>query len=1276
MMEQWFICAIYIALVSPCTSIPQCQHYLSRRREGVFHYDRHIRYQLNYHNAQEACVQDFGGKIATRDQLEKALKSGLEECRAGWITSMEVAYPRVNKHWNCGENKTGIISYGIRQNLQEKWDVFCYKEDDDCSHYDKAFFKESRDNTESPSDVPVTHELSFTSVSSPTIFTLLSANIVPKRGNINRNLPKERKPSDSRKIYDSEDQEKKSFESYFLSVNFSKHKESLKEQGIMLLNTTSELNGTSDTFENNQNNIDKIILPVTNLTNSTYVPVSMHDTQTKSYFSTRDKGSNVGMDTKTPPNSSLSREDNVSNSILHKTGPNINTYKMMVRKEKFDASPLSPLAATTQNAGLYDTTFSSSNFITGESTVPNVNFSIPTASEIETYFPDRGQTTTDLYGTDYSSISHPYDTTHKKTFNINSSQSHTEIMQTVADNLFTQEQKPLIATTPYPLSLAPKSPSILPYKGNENFGKDQQSLFNGQKTEKEIIAHASKNPLGFTEQPTATENQAGLLHLTTDHITAQYRTFFDTYPTPASRLYYNEREVSLADSENNTSTELTPTSNFEIETNIDDNKDTIRGTQENQKAVVEVLTPEEKRTSPTTAISSKVSAEVESSKHSKSISPTTSSFFTPYDHMKVTPSLTPQNNVTNLSLDSCGGWLKAFSGQFHSPGFPQSYEKDMNCIWVIEVPLGYYVILEFLSLVIEEHRNCEYDYVMAYDGMESDQRVLGRFCGSQLPPRIHASSNVMTVIMRSDSSVEMDGISVQFWATQTLSGVSLTEGKNSLEGVVEIEYQGIRGNICAKQWTNNEAQVVCRQLGFTGPAIATRIIGDDSASWAISFVSCNGKESALENCSVKNTGLCGTRERAAVICQVYTSCANLKNAGVQESGTYTIDPDGVGQGESDFPVECDMASDSTTGITIVGHDSEGKERVSSCQTPGCYSRVITYKATSLAQLYTLTSISEHCEQFVKLDCRHVRFLDGPWGWWVSRDGEQIHSWGGASTNSGRCACGENGECALGTTTCNCDAYDNLWRMDEGAITDKSTLPIQEFRFGGTSNVPLAMVFHRIGKLRCWGTKPPVLESCAALKEAGITDSGRYIIDPDGVHKGVPKFEVFCDMSSHSGITVIGHNSERRMPVSPCEEAGCYRRELIYSADLLQLNALTKVSQSCEQFVRLDCRHLRFIQSGWGWWASWDGKRMDYWGGADPSIGGCACGRTGTCSSPDKLCNCDSNDNIWRTDDGFLRDKTALPIRAVYFGDTNDFPLEMAYHTIGKLRCRGRGIQKS
>uniref|UniRef100_A0A8C5PKS7 Uncharacterized protein n=1 Tax=Leptobrachium leishanense TaxID=445787 RepID=A0A8C5PKS7_9ANUR len=108
---------------------------------------------------------------------------------------------------------------------------------------------------------------------------------------------------------------------------------------------------------------------------------------------------------------------------------------------------------------------------------------------------------------------------------------------------------------------------------------------------------------------------------------------------------------------------------------------------------------------------------------------------------------------------------------------------------------------------------------------------------------------------------------------------------------------------------------------------------------------------------------------------------------------------------------------------------------------------------------------------LQLDCRNIRFLNGPWGWWVSSNGHQITSWGGATTNSGRCACGEHGSnCALERSSCNCDANDDVWRTDEGALTDKSILPVQEVRFGDTRNMPMQMAFHSIGKLQCWGTR--------------------------------------------------------------------------------------------------------------------------------------------------------------------------------------------------------------
>ncbi|MGH0143510.1 UNVERIFIED_CONTAM: hypothetical protein FKN15_009452 [Acipenser sinensis] len=98
----------------------------------------------------------------------------------------------------------------------------------------------------------------------------------------------------------------------------------------------------------------------------------------------------------------------------------------------------------------------------------------------------------------------------------------------------------------------------------------------------------------------------------------------------------------------------------------------------------------------------------------------------------------------------------------------------------------------------------------------------------------------------------------------------------------------------------------------------------------------------------------------------------------------------------------------------------------------------------------------------------------------------------------------------------------------------------------------------------------VLESCAALKEEGFAESGRYAIDPDRVGQGVFQFEVYCDMTSNltTGITVASHDSESRMRVAPCEEQGCYGRELKYEAHLIQINALTRVSKSLQQYVKM------------------------------------------------------------------------------------------------------------
>ncbi|EDO44023.1 predicted protein, partial [Nematostella vectensis] len=60
------------------------------------------------------------------------------------------------------------------------------------------------------------------------------------------------------------------------------------------------------------------------------------------------------------------------------------------------------------------------------------------------------------------------------------------------------------------------------------------------------------------------------------------------------------------------------------------------------------------------------------------------------------------------------------------------------------------------------------------------------------------------------------------------------------------------------------------------------------------------------------------------------------------------------------------------------------------------------------------------------------------------------------------------------------------------------------------------------------------------------------------------------------------------------------------------------------------------------WVSRDGEKMTSWGGAPSRSNKCACGVTGTCDNAANSCNCESNDNVWREDSGFLTDKETLP----------------------------------
>ena len=91
----------------------------------------------------------------------------------------------------------------------------------------------------------------------------------------------------------------------------------------------------------------------------------------------------------------------------------------------------------------------------------------------------------------------------------------------------------------------------------------------------------------------------------------------------------------------------------------------------------------------------------------------------------------------------------------------------------------------------------------------------------------------------------------------------------SWRGRIEIHHDGKWGTVCNDYWNTADAEVVCRQLGYSGgEALQEHDFGSGTGRIWLDDVKCTGRETSLKSCPSNPWGEnnCGHDEDAGVNC--------------------------------------------------------------------------------------------------------------------------------------------------------------------------------------------------------------------------------------------------------------------------------------------------------------------------------------------------------------------------------------------------------------------------
>ena len=107
--------------------------------------------------------------------------------------------------------------------------------------------------------------------------------------------------------------------------------------------------------------------------------------------------------------------------------------------------------------------------------------------------------------------------------------------------------------------------------------------------------------------------------------------------------------------------------------------------------------------------------------------------------------------------------LTTVSGTIKSPNHPDNYPVNLECVWVIDLGLGYDITLTFHKFILERKEDCSYDWLSVQEGNSEDSPKITKVCAKILPPDI-TTRGPMRITFQTDGDNVFEGFHVTYQA--------------------------------------------------------------------------------------------------------------------------------------------------------------------------------------------------------------------------------------------------------------------------------------------------------------------------------------------------------------------------------------------------------------------------------------------------------------------------------------------------------------------------------